>query len=204
MASFALFVPSSQAQVQLTPEQLLAAARDSIASMTGNFEGWLIQGIGVRKVPFILQTDRTGRMNYFFRDPNEAVRIKVGVAAGGNESLTKPLRGTDVTLEDLTVHQLGWRVTNVREEKTGLTNCFVVTVSNNTGKGAYTQADIWIQQSALALMRMDAYDRSGLAKKMEVQLIRTVGDQRIASKMRVTTYQGGRKQSSTSIHLDGD
>ncbi|MEM1297573.1 MAG: outer membrane lipoprotein-sorting protein [Verrucomicrobiota bacterium] len=195
---------SSQAQTQITPEQLLAKARESIASMTGNFEGWLIQGIGVRKAPFVLQTAQNGQMNYFFKDPNEVIRVIVGKANGGNDALTKKLRGTDVTMEDLTVHQLGWKVTNVREGKTGVSKCYVVTVQNNTGKGAYTHADIWIQQGALALMRLDAYNRAGLAKKLEVQGIRKVGNQRIASKMRVSTYSGGRKRSSTSIHLDGD
>lgn len=197
-------VSTSQAQTQVTPEQLLAKARESIASMTGNFEGWLIQGIGVRKAPFILRTDQTGLMTYYFQKPDETIRVKVGQATGSSAQLTKKLRGTDVTMEDLTVHQLGWKVTNVREGKTGVSKCYVVTVQNNTGKGAYTHADIWIQQGALALMRLDAYNRAGLAKKLEVQMIRKVGNQRIASKMRVSTYSGGRKRSSTSIHLDGD
>ncbi len=195
---------TAQAQIQLSPEELLDKARESIASMTGDFEGWLIQGIGVRKSPFVLRTDRSGVMTYYFQKPTETVRVKVGEATGNNATLTKKLRGTDVTLEDLTVHQLGWKVTNVREGRTGVSNCFILTVQNDTGKGAYTHADIWIQQNALALMRLDAYDRAGLAKKLEVQLIRKVGDQRIASKMRVSTYSGGRKRSSTSIHLDGD
>ena len=198
----ALAVPAvAPAQIQLTPQQLLAKAKESIASMNGNFKGWLIVGIGSKKVPFVLQTNRNGVMKYHFSNPKEVVQVQIGRAAGAN--LTRKLRGTDVTLEDLSVHQLSWSVTNVRESRTGGTQCYVVTVRNSTGRGAYTHADVWIQRNALALMRLDAYDRAGLAKKLEVQSIRKVGNQRIASKMRVSTYRGGRKKSSTSIHLDG-
>ncbi len=200
----ALAVPAvAPAQIQLTPQQLLGKAKESIASMNGNFKGWLIVGIGSKKVPFVLQTTSNGVMKYHFSNPKELVQVQIGRASGANSTLTRKLRGTDVTLEDLTVHQLSWSVTNVREARTGGTQCYVVTVRNSTGRGAYTHADVWIQRNALALMRLDAYDRAGLAKKLEVQSIRKVGDQRIASKMRVSTYRGGRRKSSTSIHLDG-
>jgi hypothetical protein len=186
--------------VAQTSADLLARAKTSIASMSGSFDGAFMQGAGRNRVPFVVETNRTGAMRYHFNNPGEIVSIVVGQAPDGN--LTQPIRGTDVTVEDLSLWYLQWPAGEARTENSAGMTFWVVAVTNKTGRGSYSRAEIWIHQTSLGLYRVDAYDKQGnLARRLEVEHIREFGDQKIADRLRVSTYQGGSKASSTYVQL---
>lgn len=183
-----------------TATDLLAHARASIASMNGSFDGAFMQGSGRNRVPFVVESNRTGAMRYHFNNPGEIVSILVGQAPEGD--LTRSVRGTDVTLEDLSLWYLQWPAGNVRQENSAGMAFWVVSVTNDTGKGSYAKADVWIHQSSLALFRVDALDKNNaVVRRLEVEHIREFGDQKIADRLRVSTFQQGNKVSSTYVQL---
>ncbi len=201
----ALMLGEAAAQ-NVDPQRLLAAARQSIASMSGSFYGTFQQGVGRNVVPFAVSSRQDGRMIYRFNNPNESIQVRVGSSAGllGGR-FTEPVRGTDVTREDLSIWQLGWPATGVKEDRTSGFKCWKVSVRNPNGEGAYKSADVWIHQNSLALIRMDAYDASGnLARRLQVQKIKRFGDQQLGEQMRVISYENGRKQSTTYIQIAGE
>lgn len=183
-----------------TAADLLNHARASIASMAGSFDGAFMQGAGRNRVPFVVEANRNGAMRYHFNDPGEIISVIVGQAPQGD--LTKAIRGTDITLEDLSLWYLQWPAGEVRNENSAGMAFWVVTVTNNTGRGSYSRAEIWIHQTSLGLFRVDGFDKeNALARRLEVEHIREFGDQRIADRLRVSTYQKGNKVSSTYVQL---
>lgn len=183
-----------------TAADLLNHARASIASMNGSFDGAFMQGAGRNRVPFVVESNRTGAMRYHFNNPGEIVPILVGQAPEGD--LTRQVRGTDITLEDLSLWYLQWPAGEVRAETSAAMSFWVVSVTNDTGKGSYTKAEIWIHQTSLALFRVDAFDKNNaVVRRLEVEHIREFGDQKIADRLRVSTFQQGNKVSSTYVQL---
>lgn len=198
---FSMLPPWMAAQeAQPTPADLLSQARASIASMSGSFDGAFMQGAGRTRVPFVVEANRNGAMRYHFNNPGEIVSIIVGQAPEGD--LTRAIRGTDVTLEDLSLWYLQWTAGQVRTENSAAMSFWVIPVQNNTGRGNYAKADLWIHQSSRALFRVDAFDKAGaLARRLEVEHIREFGAQRIADRLRISTYKQGNKVSSTFVQL---
>lgn len=190
----------SQPGMAESAADLLTHARASIASMAGSFDGAFMQGAGRTRVPFVVESNRTGAMRYHFNNPGEIVSIVVGQAPEGD--LTRVIRGTDVTLEDLSLWYLQWTPGEVRAENSGGMSFWVVPVTNKTDRGNYSKAEIWIHQTSLGLFRVDASDKKGvLLRRLEVEHIREFGDQRIADRLRISTFQQGNKLSSTYVQL---
>lgn len=183
-----------------TSADLLNHARASIASMSGSFDGAFMQGAGRNRVPFVVESNRNGAMRYHFNNPAEIISIIVGQAPEGD--LTRSIRGTDITLEDLSLWYLQWNAGEPRVENSAGMAFWVVPVVNKTGRGNYSKAEIWIHQTSLGLFRVDAFDKAGhLARRLEVEHIREFGEQRIADRLRVSTFKQGNKASSTFVQL---
>jgi len=171
--------------------------------MNGTFEGWMIIGSGQGKVPFLVSAKSDGALTYTFFDPAQTLSLKVGTSAGiSADHLTKDIRGTGITHEDLSLWHLSWPSVEQSGKMSNGMSFHVVKVTNPSSKGAYGSAEVWIHQKSLALFRVDAFDRAGkLARKMEVQKIKNFGDQRIAEQMRITIYSGGKRTGSTYVQL---
>jgi len=183
-----------------TSAELLEYARQSIASMGGAFDGAFMQGAGRKRVPFVVEAGRNGAMRYHFNQPAQIITLQVGEEPEGD--LTEAIRGTDITREDLSLWYLAWPSGDARADRSAGMPFWVVPVTNPTDRGHYSRADIWIHQKTFSLFRVDAYDRSGkLARRLEVEHIRKFGEQHIADRLRISTFDGGRKKSSTFVQL---
>ncbi|MEO0448117.1 MAG: outer membrane lipoprotein-sorting protein [Verrucomicrobiota bacterium] len=180
--------------------QLLDFARRSIASMNGTFDGSLILGSGRKRVPFVLETAPNGARRYHFNKPDEILSVVIGRRPSG--ALGRIVRGTDITMEDLSMWYLTWPAGKIRNESSAGMSFFVVPVKNVHNIGSYSRADVWIHQKSMGLFRVDAFDQNdSLLRRMDVEHIRSFGPQKIADRLRVSTYKRDRKVSSTYVQL---
>ncbi len=137
-------------------------------------------------VPFVL-TMGGGQMVYEFTSGTpEALILHLGEngsrlerATGKGKARTisagrmdEPVRGTDITYEDMAMRFLYWRQARVIKEDTAMTrSCWVVEAfPDRKGESQYDRVLIWVEKSG-ALLKVEAFSRGKRAARFEVRKV---------------------------------
>lgn len=211
------FVPGSRAADEDgRPEarELMAMVRANQAAQEQAFTGRL-RTSGSRErivVPFQL-TMAGGTITYQFSDPAQTIRVRLGEndsrietsgADSGKTALDTPVRGTDVTFEDIALKFLYW--TNARtlgEELVGSRNCWVVQAAPPRGGSQYDLVRLWIEKSG-ALLKADCYREGKRVRRFEVRGVQRSpsGSGYILKSMRIQRAgEDGRELAPTYLEI---
>lgn len=77
-------------------------------------------------------------------------------------NLAKPITGTDVTYEDLTLRFLYWPNAKLEgEEKANGADCYRIALTNPGQGGAFAKVYVWVHKEYGAFWQVKAFDRGG-------------------------------------------
>jgi len=187
----------AQEEKQLTAEDILKYARDSITAATGKYEGFIIRDNSPD--PFVADFSGNGVV-YYFSNPKETVQARAGGTPSGDPA--KSVRDSNVTMEDLSMSFLSWPATAVDEEMIAGRKNYRVNVKNPGSKGAYNRAIVWLDRKTLGLSKVEAYGRSGGSKEIRIWNYKKFGEQYLPGKVTITDRDSaGKKGASTSIQI---
>jgi Outer membrane lipoprotein-sorting protein len=142
-------------------------------------------------IPFQLRL-RGSEIDYEFVNPPEGLKLQLTDSgstlseenAGGVQNLSgsrlrEPIRGTDITYEDLSLHFIYWKnATFGGEQRVRAITCSIVDVRPSSRNTAYSTVRLWIAKDRGALIKAEGFDWEGkLAKRFEV-----ISGQRIEGK----------------------
>lgn len=186
---------------------ILEAARVNQTSQQRTLEGRIRNGR--TRIPFRLELDRSV-VRYQFSNPPQTLTLKLGKSGStldgvpGGE-LASPVRGTDITYEDLTLHFLYWPNARVEGEQKYLSRtCWKIDVSPGRGdRSQYARVQLLIDQGSGALMRATGYDAEGNPiKRFEVRSVQKVDGGWILKQMRVEGMEKGRTMDREPTYLE--
>jgi len=211
LLNIALLGGIASAQQGLSAQQLLEHARHSIMGAEGKFQGVLRHN---RNSDAFIADFGGADVTYRFNPnrkvfPNTSVTVVPGSTLPGmsTEDVTRPIRGSDVTLEDLTLTFLGWPATGIDETQLAIKQAYMVTVVNPNSRGAYSSAQVWIHQKTLGLLKVEAYDRddpNNFSKEIKIWGYKKHGDQWLPNRVVIAPRDNGKKVSSTSIEINDE
>jgi hypothetical protein len=183
-----LTLVSSQAAELPSGDEVLRLVRASESAQRETLAGQLRTrtAAGALKIPFQLQMER-GTFTYRFTEPDERLILRLGETrarlqriAGtapaepieGN-ALATPIRGTDISYEDLAMPFLYWRNTHVAGEETVMTrSCWLVQAEPaGRAESQYDMVSLWVEKSG-ALLKAECYAQGQLVKKFRVVSVR--------------------------------
>ncbi|MEX2577912.1 MAG: outer membrane lipoprotein-sorting protein [Verrucomicrobiales bacterium] len=203
---------------ELTADEVLKLVRYSYTLYDRDFEGALRLGIA-KKVPFILSL-KPESIRFIFNDPAQVILVDTRnndfalyEGIGGEElkpvdpsKYAEPIRGTDVTYDDLSMRFLYWPNANiVQADRIKQRECWVVRVRNPDGHGAYSTVDIWIDKQSGGMLKMIGRNRQERpVRRFEVLHGKKFDDIWMVDEMRIETIDpgaGGRVKSSTRMQI---
>lgn len=121
--------------------------------------------------------------------------------------LRRPLAGSALTLEDLTLHFLYWRrATLLGEESLRGSRCWKIRVDPPAHGSTFGTVLLWIDQKSRALMRAEGYDWEGrLVKRFEVVSGQRLDGNWFLKQLRVEEYepQSRRPVARTYLEIEG-
>lgn len=174
---------------------------------------------GSKKIPFKLNM-RDGAVRWEFADPPQTLVLRLGEKSSSLEEITptskgrvaparfdEPVRGSDITYEDLAMRFLYWPEAKVEgEQAILLTKCWQLVVTPGSSGSAYSKVRVWIAKDSPALLKCEAFGRDGKLAR----LFRVVSGQKtkdglwILKSMRIesaTTRTGG-DRTPTYLEID--
>ena len=124
---------------------------------------------------------RESSIYFKFRDPDEILELQLrddravlnretraGKGAVPAGEYGKAVRGTDVTLEDLSMRFLYWpKPVLIGEERIKFKKCWVLRVNNPDKTGPYATVLIWVHQGSGALLQMEGYGHTPSSKPVK-------------------------------------
>lgn len=203
---------------QLSADEVLKLVRYSYTLYNRDFTGVLRMGIA-KKVPFLMSL-KPESIRFIFDDPAQVILLDTRnqnfalyEGVGGKDLQTvasskydDPIRGTDVTYDDLSMRFLYWpNAKIVQKDRIKQRDCWVVRVRNPDGKGAYATVDVWIDQGSGGMIKMIGYNNEGRPiRRFEVLHGKKFGDVWMVDEMRIETISpsaGGQIKSSTRMQI---
>ena len=198
------------------PLEILHHARLNQASQYRVLEGRVRHGETV--IPFRLALEG-GEIRYEFSNPDQTLVLQLGekgsrlveiTKKGGEREVTdaqydRPVRGTEITYEDLSMRFLYWPVAKILGEEVLVTqNCWILRVEPASGKDSqYGAAKLWIQKRSGALVRVETYDHRGnFVKRFEVISVQKVEGGYVLKQMRIQRMLNGKPGDSTPTYLE--
>jgi hypothetical protein len=129
---------------------------------------------GGKSVPFRIEL-RADLIRFSFDNPKQVINLDINdkgyrlkeVTAGSNREVPaamygSPVRGTDLTYDDLSFRYLYWpKRVKIGEESIKTRKCYVVDLYNPQRTGGYYLVRIFVDRESGGLMRMQAYDWNG-------------------------------------------
>jgi len=138
---------------------------------------------GAAKIPFKLSM-HDGAVRWEFQDPPQTLVLRLGEKSSSLEEITPqgkskvasarmddPVRGSDITYEDLAMRFLYWPDAKVEGEQTiMLTRCWQILVAPGSSASSYSRVRVWVAKESPALMKCEAFGRDGkLARTFTVR-----------------------------------
>ena len=198
-------------------QSILRDARSAQASQQRTLPGHLrVQSTGV-KIPFTLVLNGN-EIRYEFKD--SAILLRLGennsqLLEAAHGDLTKvsaarydsPVKGTDLTYEDLSLKFLYWPKAKIDGSETvDALNCWKLHLEPAGQPSAYSVMLLWVSKRTGAFLRGEGYDASGkLVKAFKViggQHDPSGGPGYILKKMRIETLAPGKPASITYLEID--
>ncbi len=187
---------------QDTAETILQRLRSSrVQQLDQELSGDLRTGDG-RTIPF--QVRFAGDETIFrFTDPPETLHLRLGendsmlTAQTGQSTrvvsgaqLTAPVRGTDVTYEDLALRFLYWdRAKLEGEQPLSVYTCWVLLLQGGPAASNYGSVRLWIPKNRGGFVQAEAYDRSGkLVKRFKVISVQEIAGKWVLKQMRIERF----------------
>jgi Outer membrane lipoprotein-sorting protein len=133
-------------------------------------------------IPFQLQL-KGPEFDYKFTNPPETIRLQLSdngsvltdeKAAGqqvlSGSRLNEPVRGTDITYEDLSLRFIYWKNAKFEgEQRVRTITCSIVLVQPSAHNSEYGSVRLWIAKDRGALIKAEGYNLQGKAiKRFEV------------------------------------
>ncbi|MEM9481948.1 MAG: outer membrane lipoprotein-sorting protein [Verrucomicrobiota bacterium] len=214
-----------------TAEQIIKLARYSQALQNHDLTGHLRpRGLALRRIPLKISLfEKDIRFMFHKEDKSkndidqiiklslrnnryEMTEIFTGKpeARIPEEKYGAPIRGTDVTYEDLSMRFLYWpNPEKVGEDKVGRVQSWIVAMKNPLDSGPYDYVKVWVGQNNGAMMRVEGWkDVNGtpkVAKVFRVDQVQRGGDGTwVLEQMEIHSYnvETGKIASTTLMEID--
>jgi len=212
-----LLALTARAEEPPDAKEILHAVRVAEGAQGRTLSGRLRNG--PNKIPFKL-TMKDGAIRWDFENPTQTLLLKLGDKSSSLEEITggkntkvaaarfdDPVRGSDITYEDLAMRFLYWPEAKVEGEQTiTLTKCWQILALPGSSPSSYSRVRLWIGKQSPALMKCEAFGRDGkLARTFRVVSGQKTKDGLwILKQMRIesaTTRPGG-DSSPTYLEID--
>jgi len=203
---------------QLTADEVLELVRYSYTLYDRDFTGVLRTSI-TNKVDFLMSL-KPQSIRFIFDDPAQVIyldtsddRFALYEGVGGEElkpvdpgKYAQPIRGTDVTYDDLSMRFLYWPNAKIeKQDRIKGRDCWMVRVRNPDGRGAYATVDVWIDKTSGGMLKMLGYNRRGRPiRRFQVLHGKKFDDVWMVDEMRIETISpaaGGQVESSTRMQI---
>jgi hypothetical protein len=169
-------------------------------------------------IPFQLQL-KGPEFDYKFTNPPETIKLQMSdngsvltdeksagqqILAGSR--LSEPVRGTDITYEDLSLRFIYWKNAKFEgEQRVRTITCSIVLVQPATRNTEYGSVRLWIAKDRGALIKAEGYNWQGKAiKRFEVISGQQIEGKTIFKQIRIERLdsQTGKVVSRTYLELD--
>jgi hypothetical protein len=211
----ALFAFAFTVRADPDPQDILRAARMAQAGQQRTLNGHLrVQSTG-KIIPFTLVLNGND-IRYQFADRDILLRLGqnssqlMESAHGDMRNVTparydKPVEGTDITYEDLSLKFLYWpKATLDGTDVLSVEKCWKLHLEPGSDPSAYASVELWAAQNGSYFLQGEGYDKNGaLVKRFKV-----VSPQRdpqggwMLKKMRIETLAAGKDDSITYLEID--
>ncbi len=199
------------------PNAILDQIRSAQAQVNRPLSGRLRPENG-DPVPFQLQLKGT-EFVYTFSNPPETIRLQLtgngavltdqksaGQQVISGLSLSDPVRGTDITYEDLSLRFIYWRNAKFEgEQRVRTITCSIVLVQTDNRSSEYGTVRLWIAKDRGALIKAEGYNWQGKpVKRFEVISAQQIEGKTIFKQIRIEKLdpQTGKVVSRTYLELD--
>jgi hypothetical protein len=169
-------------------------------------------------IPFQLQL-KGPEFDYKFTNPPETIKLQMtdsgsvltdekstGQQILAGSRLSEPVRGTDITYEDLSLRFIYWKNAKFEgEQRVRTITCSIVLVQPTTRNTEYGSVRLWIAKDRGALIKAEGYNGQGKAiKRFEVISGQQVEGKTIFKQIRIERLdpQTGKVVSRTYLELD--
>jgi hypothetical protein len=205
------------ASAQDDPNAILDQIRSAQAQIARPLSGRLRPENG-DPVPFQLQLKGT-EFIYTFSNPPETIRLELsdngavltdqkstGQQLISGSKLTEPVRGTDITYEDLSLRFIYWRNAKFEgEQRVRTITCSIVLVQTDNRSSEYGTVRLWIAKDRGAMIKAEGYNWQGKpVKRFEVISGQQIEGKTIFKQIRIEKLdpQTGKVLSRTYLELD--
>ena len=205
------------ALAQEDPNAILDQIRLSQARINKPLTGRLRPEDGA-SIPLQLQL-KGSEIDYQFSNPPETLKLQLtdsgsilsGADAAGRQDLSgsklqEPVRGTDITYEDLSLRFIYWKNAKLNgEQRVRAITCSIVDVQPPSRNTAYSTVRLWIAKDRGALIKAEGFDWQGkLAKRFEIISGQRVEEKTIFKQIRIERINAstGKVVSRTYLELD--
>lgn len=169
-------------------------------------------------IPFQLQL-KGPEFDYKFTNPPETIKLQMtdtgsvltdekpaGQQILAGSRLSEPVRGTDITYEDLSLRFIYWKNAKFEgEQRIRTITCSIVLVQPATRNTGYGSVRLWIAKDRGALIKAEGYNLQGKAiKRFEVISGQQIEGKTIFKQIRIERLdpQTGKVISRTYLELD--
>src|SRR5271165_5278663 len=188
---------SGLVSAQDDPNAILDQIRSAQAQINRPLSGRLRPENG-DPVPFQLQLTENGAV---LTDQKSA-----GQQVISGLSLSDPVRGTDITYEDLSLRFIYWRNAKFEgEQRVRTITCSIVLVQTDNRSSEYGTVRLWIAKDRGALIKAEGYNRQGKpVKRFEVISGQQIEGKTIFKQIRIEKLdpQTSKVVSRTYLELD--
>jgi hypothetical protein len=169
-------------------------------------------------IPFQLQL-KGPEFDYKFANPPETIKLQLtdngsfltdekatGKQVLAGSKLSEPVRGTDITYEDLSLRFIYWKNAKYEAEQHVRTiTCSIVLVQPSARNSEYGSVRLWIAKDRGALIKAEGYNWQGKPiKRFEVISAQQIEGKTIFKQIRIERLdpQNGKVLSRTYLELD--
>ena len=169
-------------------------------------------------IPFQLQLKGT-EFDYSFTNPPETIKLQLtdtgsvltdqttsGQQVLSGSKLSAPVRGTDVTYEDLSLRFIYWKNAKYEgEQRVRAITCSIVLVQPSSRNTDYSSVRLWIAKDRGAMIKAEGFNAQGkVVKRFEVISGQQIEGKTIFKQIRIERLdpQNGKVISRTYLELD--
>lgn len=209
----------AQAPPEPTADDIQRLVRFSYIGQDMTLNGKLRNSTSGTEAPFVL-TMQENTIRFRFDAPTQIINLDLNdkgfilreVVRGKNAPVpqkryAEPIRGTDISYEDLSLRFLYWPNPAIvsNKERIKHRDCWQLRLNNPDASGSYGAALIWVDKSSGAILQMEGYDRQGkLIRRYNIVSGMKVNDAWMLKQMRIETYDpaNGKRTGRTYLELD--
>ena len=204
-------------RAQEDPNDILDEMRLAQAQITRPLSGRLRPENG-DPIPFQLQLKGT-EFDYKFANPPETIKLQLNDTGSvltdqtnaepqilSGSRLSEPVRGTDITYNDLSLRFIYWKNAHYEgEQRVRTITCSIVLVQPASRNSEYSAVRLWIAKGRGALIKAEGFDwQSKVVKRFDVISGQQIEGKTIFKQIRIEQLdpQSSKVVSRTYLELD--